>query len=69
MEKTGKLCRWYHVCPMKYFYERGLLEEKWVAGYCWVSNPSCVRKKYEERGEYHPDNMLPDGSIRKDLKR
>jgi len=52
---------------MKRFYESGRLEEKWVSEYCWVSNPRCVRKKMANRGEYHPDNMLPDGSIRSDL--
>ncbi|MBA7551961.1 hypothetical protein ES705_44512 [subsurface metagenome] len=52
---------------MKKFYESGSLEEKWVADYCWVNNPNCVRKKLEEISKYHPDNMLPDGSIREDL--
>jgi len=26
-----------------------------------------VRNKMEEEGLYHPDNMLPDGTIDKDL--
>ncbi|MBN2444857.1 MAG: hypothetical protein JXJ04_26115 [Spirochaetales bacterium] len=52
---------------MKYYYEKGLLEEKWVSDYCWVNNPKCVRKKMEEQGKYHPDNMLPDGSIRENI--
>lgn len=66
-QKNINYCHWYEVCPMKYFYEKGLLEEKWVADYCWVCNPHCIRKKLEEQGKYHPDNMLPDGSIRKEL--
>jgi hypothetical protein len=52
---------------MKYFYEQGKLDEKWVRDFCWVSNKDCVRYKYEEAGESHPDNMLPDGTIREDL--
>jgi len=63
-----KTCIWYNVCPMKRFYEAGKLEEKWVREYCWVSNPDCVRKQMESRGQYHPDNMLPDGTIREDLR-
>ena len=66
-DTSKKICHWYTVCPMKRFYESGRLEEKWVSEYCWVSNPRCVRKKMANRGEYHPDNMLPDGSIRSDL--
>jgi hypothetical protein len=66
-KEQSDACHWYPVCPMKRFYEAGLLEEKWVAEYCWVANPRCVRKKMAARGEYHPDNMLPDGSIRSDL--
>ncbi|MBN2532907.1 MAG: hypothetical protein JXB88_08450 [Spirochaetales bacterium] len=52
---------------MKYFYEKGLLDEKWVSDYCWINNPDCIRKKMEEQGKYHPDNMLPDGTIREEL--
>ncbi|MBN2050005.1 MAG: hypothetical protein JW760_06125 [Spirochaetales bacterium] len=63
-----KLCVWYSVCPMKRFYEAGKIEESWVRLYCRANNPKCVRKQMEARGEDHPDNMLPDGSIRKDLE-
>ncbi|MHA1299121.1 MAG: uracil-DNA glycosylase [Candidatus Helarchaeota archaeon] len=61
-------CYWYRVCPMKRFYEEGKLEEKWILEYCKGNYNKCVRKKMEEKGEYHPDNMLPNGEIRKDLK-
>lgn len=53
---------------MKRFYEEGKISESWVANYCWVSNSECVRKKLEDAGVYHPDNMLPDGTIDKTLK-
>ncbi|OQX54613.1 MAG: uracil-DNA glycosylase [Candidatus Omnitrophica bacterium 4484_213] len=65
MEK--KECKWYPVCPMRKFYEQGKLDRKWIENYCMLSNPDCLRRKMEERGEYHPDNMLPDGSIDESL--
>jgi uracil-DNA glycosylase family 4 len=61
-------CKWYPVCPMKRFYETGILESKWVELYCKGDWKSCVRYKMEENGEYHPDWMLPDGSIAPELK-
>ena len=27
-------CKWYQVCPMKVFYEKGELDKKWVELYC-----------------------------------
>jgi len=64
----GKICKWYPACPMKRFYEQGKLEKKWVEGYCWGDNERCVRYRLEERGEPHPDNMLPNGEIREELQ-
>ena len=61
-------CKWYQVCPMKRFYERGKLDEKWVRDYCWAGNKGCVRYQMEERGEPHPDHMLPDGSLHPELE-
>jgi hypothetical protein len=66
--KNSKTCKWYDVCPLKVFYEQGRLDAKWVVEYCWRDNPECVRKKMEEDGVYHPDNMLPDGTIDKGLR-
>ena len=57
------MCKWYQVCPMKKFHEEGLLDSYWVENYCFGDNKKCVRYQMEERGEYHPDNMLPDGTI------
>jgi len=56
-------CKWYPVCPMKLFYENGLLESKWIELYCKGDWESCVRYHLEESGESHPDWMLPDGTI------
>ncbi len=60
-----KECKWFSVCPMKRFYEQGKLDKKWIEKYCKGDWSSCVRYRMEERGEYHPDSMLPDGTIRK----
>ncbi|MFO8100883.1 MAG: hypothetical protein R6U37_01750 [Dehalococcoidia bacterium] len=64
--KTG-LCKWYYSCPVREYTRAGKLERYWVENYCFVSNKKCVRYQMEEKGEYHPDNMLPNGQIRKDL--
>lgn len=62
-------CKWYTVCPMKSAYENGILDRKWVELYCKGNWQSCIRYKMEESGQYHPDWMLPDGSINIELKR
>ncbi|MBN3039427.1 MAG: uracil-DNA glycosylase [Candidatus Omnitrophica bacterium] len=64
----NKNCRWYDACPLKRYYQQGKLDKKWVEEYCWVDNPDCVRKKLEEKGIYHADNMLPDGTFDERLK-
>ncbi|MBN1927879.1 MAG: uracil-DNA glycosylase [Prolixibacteraceae bacterium] len=61
-------CKWHPVCPMKYFYEQGKLDRKWIDLYCKGNWKSCVRYQMEERGQYHPDNMLPDGNIDESLQ-
>ncbi len=63
-----KICKWYDVCPIKRFYEYGKLDKKWVEDYCWNNYLKCVRYKMEEKNLYHPDNMLPDGTIDENLK-
>ena len=56
-------CKWYPSCPMKRFYEEGILNRKWVELYCKGDWKSCTRYQMEENGKTHPDWMLPDGSI------
>lgn len=56
-------CKWYRVCPMKRFYEQGKLDKKWIDQYCKGNWESCKRYQMEENGQYHPDEMLPDGSM------
>ena len=62
-------CKWFEVCPMKEFYEKGLLDRKWVELYCKGDWENCIRYQMEERGEMHEDWLLPDGSIDKCLQK
>jgi predicted metallo-beta-lactamase superfamily hydrolase len=62
-----KPCKWYYACPIRQYTEKGKLERYWIENYCLVNNNNCIRYEMEEKGEYHPDNMLPDGTIRNDL--
>lgn len=56
-------CKWYPVCPMKEYLKEGLLDEKYVREYCRGDYRRCVRYQKQARGEPHPDNMLPDGTV------
>ena len=62
------ICKWFSLCPMKKYFENGRLNKKWIDEYCLVSNKNCIRYIMEEKGEYHPDWMLPDGTLDKTLK-
>ena len=53
---------------MKRFYEKGLLDKKWIELYCKGDWESCIRYQMEEKGQFHPDWMLPDGSLNEKLK-
>ncbi len=61
-------CKWFQVCPIKKFYEEGRIDRKWIELYCKGYWKSCVRYQMEERGEPHPDWMLPDGSLHEGLR-
>lgn len=61
-------CKWYLLCPMKSYHEAGKLPCKWVELYCKGDWESCVRYQKEEKGEWHPDYMLPDGTFDKTLR-
>jgi hypothetical protein len=63
MKALQKECKWYVACPMKRFYEHGKLDRKWLDRYCYGEWQNCRRYEMEEKGEFHPDSMLPDGSI------
>ncbi len=62
------ICKWYEMCPVKYFTDRGMLDKKWVENYCLKGDKECKRYIMEENGRPHPDNMLPDGTIDGSLK-
>jgi hypothetical protein len=62
-----KSCTWYPVCPIKRYTEQGKLDEKWIQQYCFGDWKHCVRYQKEKNGEFHPDNMLPNGSIDESL--
>ena len=64
----SKTCKWFQICPLKRFYEEGRLEKKWIENYCKGDFKTCARYKMEEKGIPHPDNMLPNGEIRDELK-
>lgn len=66
MEK--EICKWYYACPIVNFVEQGRLSKRWVEDYCFRGGKSCKRYEMEEKGIYHPDNMLPDGTINKNLE-
>lgn len=61
-------CKWYPVCPMKHYTEAGWLDARWVKEYCKGNWRACIRYQMEERGESHPDWMLPDGSLDEGLR-
>ena len=52
---------------MKRYFEEGKLDIKWIDGYCKGNYRRCIRREMEEKGKYHPDNMLPDGTINEKL--
>jgi uracil-DNA glycosylase family 4 len=56
-------CKWFPFCPIKRFVEENRLDAKWIELFCKRDWESCIRYGMEEKGIYHPDWMLPDGSI------
>jgi len=67
-DRMSKTCKWFEVCPLKRYYEEGKLKKKWIEDYCKGDYKNCVRYKMVEKGIPNPDNMLPNGEIRDDLK-
>ena len=61
------ICKWFMVCPLKYFYETDKLDKKWIDDFCKGDWKNCVRYYKEENNIYHPDNMLPNGEIDENL--
>jgi len=69
--KKKNVCRWYNeTSGIKRAYDQGLLNKKWLEGYCWNNGKECLRKKrFEEEGYVSPDYVLPDGNIDEKLKK
>ncbi|MFH1657498.1 MAG: uracil-DNA glycosylase [bacterium] len=65
---TSKVCKWYNICPIKSFFEKGFIDEKLIDKYCFNSGENCRRFKMEEDGIFEPYNMLPNGEIDANLK-
>ena len=63
-----RTCKWFELCPMKRFLEEGRLDRFWTDHYCHGDWVRCVRYQMEERGEDHPDWMLPDGTLAAELR-
>lgn len=63
-----KKCKWFPVCPMKFYWEQGKIDKYWIKQYCFGNREECIRYQKEEAGIYHPDNMMPDGQINSKLK-
>ena len=63
-------CKWINVCPLRRFEKGDKLSFKWKKEYCETKGnwKNCKRYIAEEKGEIHPDNMLPNGEIDEDLK-
>lgn len=52
---------------MKYYWEQGQIESKWIENYCNKNWLNCIRYEKEENGIEHPDQMLPNGEIDENL--
>lgn len=61
-------CKWFSACPMKHYWEQEKLDSIWIEAYCKSNWKKCIRFFKEENGIFHPDNMLPNGEIDKNLK-
>lgn len=63
-----KVCKWYNICPIKTFFEKGKIELKWIEQYCFQGGNGCKRMEMEDQGIFEPYNMLPNGEIDENLK-
>jgi hypothetical protein len=60
-----KICPWYPVCPMKRLLAEGRIEKSWIRRYCFNEGRNCQRLQALKEGRTVSDNMLPDGTIKK----
>jgi len=69
LKVLSKDCKWHPTCPMKRYYEKGILDKKWIELYCKGDWERCIRYQMEEDGIAHLDWMLPDGIIDEKLRK
>ena len=64
------VCKWFDICPLRRLEEKGNISNKWKKEYCSSENNwlNCKRYRFEAKGKYHPDNMLPNGEIDEKLE-
>jgi hypothetical protein len=69
MKKKDR-CVWYNESSgVKWAYDLGLIDRKWVENYCRNDGKGCIRKKrFEEEGFISPSYVLPDGTISERVK-
>ena len=63
LQVLSQECKWYQVCPMRKYYDAGIVDIKWVELYCKGDWENCLRYHMEEQGKSHGDYMLPDGTF------
>ena len=61
-------CKHFPRCPLRNFEAKSMITSKWRKKYCEKDFLKCVRYQEAEKGISHPDNMLPDGLVYKNLK-
>ena len=59
----------YNIYSLRRFEREEKSDKSWAQNYCESINnrQNCKRYQLEEKGIYHPDNMLPDGEIDKSI--
>ncbi len=62
-------CKWYSACPLRWFEKEGKIDKSWGQKYCKTDTnwQKCKRYQLEEKGVYHPDNMMPDGTLDEEI--
>ena len=45
-------CKWYHLCPIRQFYNQGYLARSWIELYCTGDWSRCVR--FQKADQYSP---------------
>jgi hypothetical protein len=62
-------CKWIRACPLRLFEQENKISLEWKRKYCEGNYTECVRYQMQENGQPHPDSMMPDGSIDKNLEK